>query len=249
MLRFSEREKVDSALVPQSVANTTVQGRWFSIANCAQMTFMLYAGAMASGKTTTLEILQAQDMNGTNAEELSYTNFYGAQNALATATANSGVQAGTLTLNTVVETNTVTINGVTFTAVAATPTSTQFVVGGTDTITATNLAAAINAYFTTLQFPASQITASASGTVVTLFSTDGQTTLTFAGGQATIVGATLEAIAMVDIDVSSVNIAGGYGYLAAQVTTTQTTVCAVLVSRSINRYPVAPQPLAAVTVL
>lgn len=56
------------------------------------------------------------------------------------------VQAtGTITLSSLVATDTVTVNGVVFTCVASGATGNQFNVGGTDTITATNLAVAINA--------------------------------------------------------------------------------------------------------
>lgn len=52
---------------------------------------------------------------------------------------------GTLTLTSVVATNTFAINGVTFTAVASGATGNQFNVGVSDTLTAVNAAAAINA--------------------------------------------------------------------------------------------------------
>lgn len=61
----------------------------------------------------------------------------------------SAVQAsGTLTLSTNVATDTAVVNGVTFTAVASGATGNQWNVGGSDTISATNLAAAINASVT-----------------------------------------------------------------------------------------------------
>lgn len=57
-----------------------------------------------------------------------------------------GVYAtGTATLSGVVANDTIVIGGVTLTAVASNPTSAQFLVGGSNSATATNLAAAINA--------------------------------------------------------------------------------------------------------
>jgi hypothetical protein len=56
--------------------------------------------------------------------------------------------SGTVTAATVVATNTLTINGVVFTAVAAGAVGNQFNVGGNDTVTAANIAAAINASVT-----------------------------------------------------------------------------------------------------
>jgi phage tail sheath gpL-like len=59
---------------------------------------------------------------------------------------SGGVQAtGTVTLSSMVANDTVTINGTTFTCVNSGATGNQFNKGGTDTITAANLAAAINA--------------------------------------------------------------------------------------------------------
>jgi beta-glucosidase len=54
--------------------------------------------------------------------------------------------AGNATLNAVVPGNTFAIAGITFTGVAEDPTPTQFVVGDDDTLTAANLAAAVNAH-------------------------------------------------------------------------------------------------------
>lgn len=60
--------------------------------------------------------------------------------------ATTAVQAtGTVTLSSMVATDTITINGTAFTAVASGATGNQFNVGASDTITATNAAAAINA--------------------------------------------------------------------------------------------------------
>lgn len=60
--------------------------------------------------------------------------------------ASGGVQAsGTVTLSSSVSTDTVTINGTVFTEVASGATNNQFNHGASDTITAANLAAAINA--------------------------------------------------------------------------------------------------------
>jgi hypothetical protein len=61
---------------------------------------------------------------------------------------NAASSTGTLTLTSVVATNTCSINGITFTAIASGATGNQFNVGGTDTITATNLAAVISASVT-----------------------------------------------------------------------------------------------------
>ncbi len=75
----------------------------------------------------------------------------GTQGTGITIAANMGAvkATGTVTISGMVATQTVIINGTTFTCVASGATANQFNVGGTDTITATNLAAAINASVTT----------------------------------------------------------------------------------------------------
>ena len=74
--------------------------------------------------------------------------------------------SGTYTLTSVVATDAVAVNGVTFTAVASGATGNQFNVGVSDTATATNLAAAINASATALV--SGYVTASSAATVVTV---------------------------------------------------------------------------------
>jgi hypothetical protein len=80
-----------------------------------------------------------------------------------------GTQASvTATLATAVATNAVTVNGVTFTAVASGATGNQWNIGGTDAISAANLAAAINA--STTAGAQNVIAALANGSVVTIYS-------------------------------------------------------------------------------
>lgn len=74
--------------------------------------------------------------------------------------------SGTFTLTSVIATDAVSINGVTFTAIASGATGNQFNVGVSDTATATNLAAAINASVTAL-IPG-YVTATSLATVVTV---------------------------------------------------------------------------------
>lgn len=96
--------------------------------------------------------------------------------------------SGTFTLTSVIATDAVSINGVTFTAVASGAGANQFNVGVSDTLTAVNLAAAINASVSALV--AGYVTASSALTVVTVSSTNygimGNQTL-IASADATIV--------------------------------------------------------------
>lgn len=93
--------------------------------------------------------------------------------------------SATLTCVSVIATDTVVINGVTFAAVDSAPSTNQFVRAVSNTTTATNLAAAINASATALV--SGYVTATSALGVVTVFSTDygiygNQVTLTTTGG-------------------------------------------------------------------
>jgi hypothetical protein len=72
--------------------------------------------------------------------------------------------SGTLTLDTVIATDAVNVAGQTLTAVASSPTASQFEVGADDEETAANLAAAINSNVTT----SASVVATANGVVVTI---------------------------------------------------------------------------------
>jgi hypothetical protein len=79
--------------------------------------------------------------------------------------------SGTITVSGAVANDACVVNGVTYTAQAAAGPSGTFAIGGTDTITATNLAAAINAHeagWTGSGFRTPTVVASASGAVVTV---------------------------------------------------------------------------------
>jgi hypothetical protein len=89
----------------------------------------------------------------------------GVRSAKCVLGTNAVQASGTVTLSSHVATNTVTINGVVFTAVASGATGNQYNVG-TDTVTAANLAAAINASVSAAV--AGLVTATSSGAVVTV---------------------------------------------------------------------------------
>jgi phage tail sheath gpL-like len=78
--------------------------------------------------------------------------------------------SGTVTLSSHVATDTVTINGTTFTCVSSGATGNQYNVGGNDTSTAVNLAAAINASATSVVVD--NVYATAASGVVTVTAID-----------------------------------------------------------------------------
>lgn len=117
--------------------------------------------------TSQLQIIAAANQySGGALENLISAMLTGEQ--LAYAKVSTGVlqASGTVTLSSMVATDTVTINGVVFTCETSGATGNQFNVGGTDTITAYNLAAAINASVTANV--TNVVTAAAVGAVVTV---------------------------------------------------------------------------------
>jgi hypothetical protein len=228
MKSMIKRAKVDIGLVGQVINNTNVTGKYFCMNNYRKALAILSIGAMAVDKTAKVEFLQATDAAGTSAKAVT--------GAEATLTANTGVTVATLTLATVLNTQAVTINGLVFTAHTDTTTaaSRQFKIDGDDTADAAALAGLIN--HATYGVPG--VTATSALGVVTLTATDpGEALITIADPAATITPATLQAQAYAEIDVSQLDIAGGFNYVAPKVTTTSTAgVCAVTLLRGDGRF-------------
>lgn len=219
-----ERTKIDIGLVPQTLNNTNKTGKYFGMQMFRKVLFVLSGAAMAATKTTKIEILQAKDTAGTDVKAIT--------GAEATITANTKVTAATLTCATVIATNAVTINGLTFTAAAAADLPKRiFAVGADDTACAASLVLAIN--HASAGVPGVKAT-SALG-VVTLVASD-DTTITIANPAATITPATTEAQAYVEVDVGSLDLAGGFEYVAPKVTTTANSVVTVEVVRGEGRF-------------
>lgn len=223
MKNLNKRAKVDIALKPQALNNTNATGRYFDMQMFRKALFWLTGGAMAATKTTKIEILQAKDLEGTGAKAVT--------GAEATITANTAVTEATLTCANVQATEGVTINGVEFVAEAAEDLPNHvFTVGTDDTTCAASLVKAINVADL-------GITATSALGVVTLKVTNpGETTITIADADATITAATTEAQAYVEVDVGSLDLAEGYEYIAAKVTTTANTVVAVDIIRGDGRF-------------
>jgi len=221
MKALYKRAKVDIGLVPKTLNNTNSTGKYFPMHMFNKALFWLLGGAMAATKTTRIEILQAKDANGTGAKAIT--------DAEATITANTAVTAATLTLSSVQANDTVTINGVVFTAATAADAANQkFAVGANDTACAASLAEVINA-------AGLGIKATSSSGVVTVVAED-DATITITNASATITVATTEAEAFVEVDVGSLDLANGFEYVAAKVTTTANTVVSVTLIRGDARF-------------
>ncbi len=216
-----KRAKFDIGLVSQALNNTNTTGKYFGMQMFRKALFILIGGAMVATKTTKIEILQAKDADGTGAKAIA--------NAEATITANTAVTGATLTCANVVATNAVTVNGITFTAAAAEDLPNHvFAIGANDTACAASLVKAINAANIGV------VATSALG-VVTLKATD-DATITIKDPANTITAATLEAQAYVEVDVGSLDLAEGFEYLAAKVTTTANTAVSVALVRGDGRF-------------
>ena len=225
MKSLYKRAKVDIGLVPQALNNNNNSpstGKYFPMHMFNKALFWLLGGAMDATKTTSIEIWQAKDANGTDAKAIT--------NANATIKANTAVTAAKLTLSGTVQANdTVTINGVVFTAAAAANAAEQiFAVGADNDACAASLAEVINA-------AGLGIKATNSSEVVTVVAEDDATiTITSTSGAITV--ATTEAKAFVEVDVGSLDLADGYEYVAAKVSTTANTVVSVTLIRGDARF-------------
>ncbi len=226
MKPMNKRVKIDIGLVAQALNNSNKTGKYFGMQLFQKIIFILIGGAMAAEKTTKLEILQAKDSAGTGAKAVS--------DAATTITANTKVTGATLTLASVLNTQAVTINGLVFTGHTDTTDKTkrQFSIATSDTAAAAELVKCINDEANGVQ----GVTAISALGVVTLATTDGATTITITDPAATITTATTEAQAFVEVDVGSLDLAGGFEFVAAKVTTTANSVIAVEAVRGDGRF-------------
>lgn len=201
--RLVEQNKYDIAF-QDAALNGAGTSRYYPMADYGKALFVVGVGAMAAGNTAILQTLRATDKAGTGADVIT--------NNAVTITANTNVQAATITCDAVVATNEVVINGVTFEGVAAAPTGTQFVQdAGDNAVTATNLAAAINAFF------GSDIVATANAAVVTLQADEDAATITATGTAVRFVIATTRALGLIELDESFLT--NGFTHAAVRVTT------------------------------
>lgn len=223
MKALYKRAKVDIGLVPQALNNTNSTGKYFPMHMFNKALFWLLGGAMEAENKTSIKILQAKDANGTVVKDI--------KDANAIIKANTAVTAAKLTLSEVKADDTVTINGVVFTAADAADAANQIFAAGTNnTACAASLAEVINAAGLGIK------ATSSSGDVTVVAEDDATITITTnAPGRITV--ATTEAEAFVEVDVGSLDLANGFEYVAAEVTTTAAnTVVSVTLIRGDARF-------------
>jgi len=222
-----ESAKIDVALVPQTVNNTNVTGRWFPMKDYHKALAILTAGALATSKVITLELWGGVGPAGTGAALIT--------GKTCTVGANTLVSKATAALVSVLAAQTVTINGLVFTAHATTttPANREFSISGDDSADASALAGLINDPV----YGVPGITAVASSGTITLTVTEtGETLITLAASDATVTFATVEAQAYVELD--NMDLTAGFDHVAAKVTSTANGIVSVLLLREGRNSPV-----------
>lgn len=237
MNRIHETAKADLGIVPQTLNNSNVTGRWFAMKDHRRALGLLHVGALAATKTAKLELFEATDAAGTGAQLI--------EGAAATITANADVTEATVALGTVLAGDEITINGVTFTAHATVTTAAnrEFSISGNDTADAAELATLIN----DPDYGVPGITAAASSGTITLRASDpGAETITVATEDATFTVATTAAQAYVEIDGQALS--DGFSHIACKVTSTGNGGVAALLLRGDGRDAIAQHVGAAAVV-
>lgn len=223
MKRLSDSLKIDIGLASQALNNGNATGSYFDMSMWRQALAVLSVGAMAATKTAKLEFLQALDATGTGAKGI--PSDVG-QLATATITANTDVSELTIDTTAGANGNTVTINGVLFTQAAATDAAQRQFANAAGLVTCINDA--------TYGVPG--VTASANGAVVTCNGGEPGEVLVTATGHANFIIATTKALAFIELNVSQLDIANGYGYIGTKVITSADTAVCVSLLRGLGRF-------------
>lgn len=223
---ITEHVKLDVALAPVSISNTNLTGAYFPMASCRRAVMQLVCGALAASKVATLELWQGKTRLGTSGALLA--------TASAVITANSKVSKATATLSTVLTGQTLTVNGLVYTAHATVTDVTlrQFSIASSDNAAAGQLVVVLSDPI----YGVPGVFVSAASAVVTLVSSEADTTITLSASDSTIVCATLEASATIEI--SGFELSPGYDHIAAHVISTGAGICAAVLLREMQTDPV-----------
>jgi hypothetical protein len=227
MERICDKVKIDTALTPVSL-NGAGTGEYFRMDLHRKALFVVNVGAMAAGKTSEIQVMQAQDAAGTGAKVVTPST--------ATITANTNVQAALLTsADEHVAGEKYTINGLVFTAAAAdVPGTRTYAIGADETASTANLAAKIND--ATIGVPG--VLATAAAGVLTLTADEpGDTSITLvASAQATGVPSTARAVAYVEVDAENLDTNNGYTHVAVRLTNSAAILSSAVLLRGQSRY-------------
>jgi len=208
MKLVAEKVKIANAMVPVSVNGASTTHKFFPMNAYHRVCFHVIgaAASIADAETMILQTMQATDAAGTGAKVIT--------NNAATATVPVKVIAANVTLADAVAGSVITINGLTFTGAAATDaTKRKFIASGNDAADCTALISCIN--------DAVYVGDSIDLTV----DEPGETTITISDESAvfTPIATALEAI--VEVDASNLDIAGGFDHIGCLVTTSAAITC------------------------
>ncbi len=107
--KLTEGYRIDAALVPQTLNNGNATGHYYSLKGVRRLLLIGLGGAAAATKTFKVELLEAEDASGTNAQSVDS----------AIGTANTKVKELTIATGSAANTDVITVNGVDFTKAAA----------------------------------------------------------------------------------------------------------------------------------
>ena len=218
MKLVAEKVKIANAMVPVSVNGASTTHKFFSMAGFYRVAFHVIgvAASIADAVTMTLQTMQATDSAGNGAKVIT--------NNAATATVPVKVIAANVALANAAAGSVITINGLTFTGAAATDaTKREFIASGNDAADFTALVACIND--ATYGVPGVTAADGAGNSIDLTVDEPGETTITISDESAvfTPIATALEAI--VEVDASNLDIAGGFDHIGCLVTTSAAITC------------------------
>ena len=218
MKLVAEKVKIANAMVPVSVNGASTTHKFFPMNAYHRVCFHVIgaAASIADAVTMILQTMQATDAAGTGAKVIT--------NNAATATVPVKVIAANVTLLNAAVGSVITINGLTFTGAAATNVaSREFKADGADGADVTALVACIND--ATYGVPGVTATDGAGDSIDLTVDEPGETTITISDESAvfTPIATALEAI--VEVDASNLDIAGGFDHIGCLVTTSAAITC------------------------
>ena len=218
MKLVAEKVKIANAMLPVSVNGASTTHKFFPMAGSHRVAFHVVgvAAAIADAVTMILQTMQATDAAGTGAKVIT--------NNAATATVPVKVIAANVTLLNAVVGSVITINGLTFTGAAATTVANrEFIASGNDAADCTALISCIND--SVYGVPGVTAAEGAGDSIDLTVSEPGETTITISDESAvfTPIATALEAI--VEVDASNLDIAGGFDHIGCLVTTSAAITC------------------------
>lgn len=218
MKLVAEKVKIANAMLPISVNGDSTTHKYFPMNSYHRVAFHVIgcAASIADAVTMILQTMQATNAAGTGAKFVT--------NNVATATVPAKVIAANVTLLNAVVGSAITINGLTFTGAAATDaTKREFIASGNDAADCTALISCIN--HAVYGVPGVTAAEGDGDSIDLTVSEPGETTITITDAAAvfTPIATALEAI--VEVDASNLDIAGGFDHIGCLVTTSAAITC------------------------